>query len=1439
VEVYLAEHPVLRAEAEGLMDLAYNEILLREQAGETPELEDYLARFPPLARQLRDQFEAHRALHAEPALDAALGQVQTMPDASASAAPGAEAADLPAVPGYDIVKELGRGCMGVVYLAWQQGLNRRVALKMILDGQLASPIEVQRFHTEAEAAAQLDHPNIVPIYEVGEAQGQHFFSMKLIEGDSLAQAIGNGQWAVGSKESQQRAARLLVQVALGVHYAHQHGILHRDLKPANILLDAQGQPHVTDFGLAKRLEPGTGVTQTGAIVGTPSYMPPEQASGKKGLTTAVDVYALGAILYELLTGRPPFQGQTPLDTVLQVLDLEPEPPRARHPRVYRDLELICLRCLAKEPQRRYATAQELAEDLRRFLNSEPIQTRPSSAWERTIKWIKRRPMATALLGVSGLAVATVIAVLAVSNVLISGEQQQTVRALGERDRALEAVTREQHETRLALDRERQVAYFQRIAMADGEWQAGHVARADQILDECRPELRQWEWHYLKRLCHTETLTLAGHTGPVTSVAFSPDGQRVATGSGAFDKRGEVKIWEAATGRELLTLQGHARGVISLAFSPDGKTLASGSYDQTVRVWNVVTGKELLTLRGHVDIVTGVAFGSHCLASASLDGGVILWDANGNKLHTILVKKPGSSQDVALSPDGRLLAYFSQDVALSPDGRLLAYNDGDDVKIWDVAGGTKVFHLAQAGRHMVFSPDAKKLATARGPEVRLLDAATGKELVVFRGLTGNVERIAFGPDGERLAAASSAEIKVWGTQRAEERFALRGGGAGLAFSPDGKRLAAAAMGTDDRPAGEARIWDITTNSGVMNRQGTLTFRTWTGGGAIDVVFSPDGKRLALPGDDSKVCDLTAGEEMITLGGLMAQERQGAMKVIAGVRSGSDGRGKQGHSDRVARVVFSPDGTRLTSMDRSKVVKIWDASTGKELRTVSNRAPTALSPDGARIAEAEPGSVNIRDVNTNKVVLTLPHMGQRIIDLAFSPDGQRLAARTTPDNGVRVWDVNTGTALLTLQGQAQRVTSVAFSPDSQRIVFESEDRTVRVWDVLAGRELLALPGGSSVTFSRDGQRLASVNLKRPGPVGTAHLWDVLAGRELLTLPRVTSVTFSPDGQRLASVSQDRTVQVWDALAGGKPLVLQGYVGEVNHVTFSRDGKRLFSFSQDRTLKIWDATSGRDILTLRGLELFTTRNVTFSHDGTCLATVSSSAVQIWNASPLPGRHPPADWRERAIAVESSHPAERARSMNYLKTIGLAMHNYHDVNGTLPPAVGYGPDGKTPHSWRVLLLPYLEHQALYQQYDFREPWDGPHNRKLLTKMPAVYRHPLDAADSTHAAYFAVTGPSTMFSSQKGSSMRRDLKRDTSKTILVVEAKRAIPWTKPEDLPYEPAKVFPEMGGYYPDGFHVVMADGTSRFISGPHPDEKVLGRMFTKDGILPALLLPKTGKP
>lgn len=382
------------SEREQQLDEAIAEYLEAVDGGRRPNSDEWLARFPDLGPELERFFAGQEhvggllvSLGPQPPDE---GTVTVTEQSALEEAPPA-GARLPYFGDYELVEEVARGGMGVVYRAQQKSLNRTVALKMILAGRLASAADVQRFHSEAEAAANLDHPHIVPIHEIGAHEGQHYFTMKFVEGGSLA------QHSARLRHDPQATARLLATVARAVHHAHQRGLLHRDLKPANVLIDAQGQPHLTDFGLARRLSGDPGVTRTGTAVGTPSYMAPEQAAGpRRATTTAADVYSLGAILYELLTGVPPFRAEHPLETLRQVLEREPVRPRAVDARVDRDLETICLKCLEKDPIRRYASAAELADDLERFLRGEPVRARRVGAFGRLWRWCRRRPVTAGL-----------------------------------------------------------------------------------------------------------------------------------------------------------------------------------------------------------------------------------------------------------------------------------------------------------------------------------------------------------------------------------------------------------------------------------------------------------------------------------------------------------------------------------------------------------------------------------------------------------------------------------------------------------------------------------------------------------------------------------------------------------------------------------------------------------------------------------------------------------------------------------------------------------------------------------------------------------------------------------------------------------------------------------------------------------------------------------
>jgi WD40 repeat protein len=1029
---------------------------------------------------------------------------------------------LPALPGYEILDQLGNGGMGIVYRARQTALNRIVAVKCLRSTQLTGE-DLARFRREAEAMAGLAHPNIVPVYDVGNPGGQPFFSMELLPGGSLTHQLG------GNPLAGDEAARLVLTLAQAVQHAHEHGIVHRDLKPANVLLTTAGVPKIADFGLARTVTGGEDLTQSGAILGTPSYMAPEQTRPGHGEVSAqTDVYALGAILYELLTGRPPFKAATPLDTIIQVASLEPVSPRRLQPQIPRDLETICLKCLQKEPRKRYGSARALAEDLEHFLAREPVQARPSSPWERGVKWARRRPAVAALSGL--ILLVTVLGFGLVTWQWLEAARQRNraedasrrartqadqaeqakktalvakTAAIAEKEKAKRAEARARAK---AEEAERNLATHT-LSLANGDLQINHLERAESRLEEIPKKHRGWEWQYLKHLCHTDLRTLRGHTKPVWDVAFHPDGRRLASSS--WD--GTTRLWDLETGKELHCFTGHAGKVFGLAFRPDGKQLASAGLDGTVRLWDVENRLLVRTCKNHWGPVSCVSYrpdGKH-LASGGSDRTVRVWDPDtGKEVMTL----PGHNDSIT-------------GVAYSPDGRQLAASTGNPF------GGT------------------------RPGEIRIY-GTSGSLLRTLTGHHGPVANLAFSPDGKRLASASwDLTVKIWNLANGKVLLTLTGHREtvwGVAFSPDGRSVASS---SDDATV---RLWDLSTGLVAWTYQGHYN-------GIANVKFSPEGWKLASGSDDGtvKIWNTMWSPEAVTL---------------------------NGHTQAVSAVAFSPQtapDSRIASAGADGTVKIWNASTGLEIRTLAGHtdqvASVAFSPDGQRLASASwDKTVKLWDVRTGKLIRTFRGHRQAVTCVAFQPLGKELATGSR-DKTVKIWQVVGGKEIRTLAAQPHPILDLAYSRQG-RILASSAGTTgkrgiVTIWDSKTGRELGSLPDTPqtvwNLAFSPRGPWLATASGDYDKDIskasGQVELWDVGTYKKVHTLRGhthpVKCVVFSPDGERLVSAGQDHQVKVWDVSTGQEVLTFRGSQYRVYHLAFAPDCRALACASPEDAVKIWD--------------------------------------------------------------------------------------------------------------------------------------------------------------------------------------------------------------------------------------------------------------------------------
>jgi WD40 repeat protein/tRNA A-37 threonylcarbamoyl transferase component Bud32 len=1055
---------------------------------------------------------------------------------------------------YELLEEVAHGGMGVVFKARQRSLGRFVAVKMIRAGRLASADEVQRFRSEAEAAAQLQHPNIVAIHEVGEQDGQHFFSMDFVEGCSLAKRVLDGPLPPV------KAARYVKTLAEAVHYAHRHGVLHRDLKPSNVLIDAQDEPRITDFGLAKRLERSDDLTPGDHPLGTPGYMSPEQAAGQvRGITTAADVYGLGAILYDLLTGRPPFVAESPLATMQRVLEGDPPRPGVLCPHLDRDLETICLKCLEKTPARRYASAAALAEEIDHWLRHEPIQARPGGLWRHAAKWARRRPAVTVLLAALLGGAVLFVAELTASRVRVQAALARM------RIHVAEDYFRDQPSIALA--------YLARVLRDD----PGNAVAAERLLSA----LSQRQF----LLPRTPALR---HAAAVKVARFSPDGRWVVTAS----DDGTAQVWDAVTGAPASPPLRHGGPVRWAEFSPDGAWVATASADGSARLWDARTGTPRSSPLRHTNGVNATRFSpdGRWLATAGDDHTARLWAV-----------ADGAPKGLPLAHQERVFA-----VQFSPDGRTLLTAAGDSsAGLWEVATGERRARLAHANWVCAaeFSPDGRRVVTGSFDRtVRVWDAQSGAPVTPPLHHRAALRSVQFSPDGRWLLTGTmsgTAEVWDWQSSTVEQapqavprpvvQIELNGSAVFSArFSPHGNRLAVASV------AGTVQLWDPRTGQrlGEPMRHG---------GAVFSVQFSPDGASLLTASADhtARIWDArpanapgrtltqTTGSELRAL--TDAAFSHDGSQIAAGSEAGAVRRWKvacgepvavllPSHPHAVTAVRFSPDGRMLLTTARDNAARLCPirngGGDGLVLRHECSRpgfSGAEFSPDGSAVLTgAYCGAAELWDAATGARLgarLHLPTKGD-IRCVTFSRDGRWFAA--SDDGGTaRVWETanpaNAGPVLV----HREAVNSVRFSPDGRRMVTASWDATAQVWDRASGRPLTPplrhLGRVVAAEFSPDGRRVLTASYDH-----TARLWDAHTGQPLAEPLRhddwVVFASFAPDGRRVATASLDGTGRLWDTRTGlplSEPL---RHPAGATLVRFSPDGALLLSAGRDGTARLW---------------------------------------------------------------------------------------------------------------------------------------------------------------------------------------------------------------------------------------------------------------------------------
>jgi serine/threonine protein kinase/WD40 repeat protein len=1001
---------------------------------------------------------------------------------------------------FRVIRQLGFGGYGIVYQAFDELLSRIVALKVQRPEAMISAELRSRFWREASVAARLRHPNIVGVYEAGETGFQIWIATEYFDCDSLAAWLRS----IHAPVSPTTAAQFVATVATALDYLHQHGVLHRDLKPSNILLDrsdtsngagddlATFTPKIIDFGLAKLVEDNSALTKSGIRLGTTNYMSPGQASGTiDECGPETDIYSLGVIFYEILIGRPPFQGPTDLATLRMIAECEPVSPRKSRREIPRDLEAICLRCLEKNPKRRYASGAELAEDLRRFLKGEPTIVRPRNAIERSIKAVQRRPIVTI---VSAMLLAGVILLLAQTWFYIG--KLETARSFAEYSRQQSIVERDKATANeVTARKQEEVAnrFLYASRMRDGyQWlNSGEVEEVTHLLGQYDAgsslmHLRGFEWFYLKRRSHAEKFSLEGHRGEVYGVIFSPDGHFVL--SGGAD--GTIKVWDPISGRLLKSISAHGSCVNSLAFSADGTILASASCDRSIKLWNASTYELLATLDGTSMIIECLAFspsGDGRLASGGAGPFVHIWDMQSLEVVDTLDTQREAVHAIGWRSDGQAL-FVAAD---APPNHAL----GAATLFWNLETNEHAeFKGKVNGLAVTHNASAAYLAMSDGT-VRLIRNGTAVAPFVLRGHLNAVHAVAISPKGDLVASAGSdSTIQLWNTSVASRLQILTGHVnrvQSLAFSPQGSLLASASFD------GSVKLWDYNAS----DRQ-TLTIKALAPPSSRPkdlVALSHDlhyAAAITRP-DLCTVYDLSSGVVVGTLPVLAPTTFDFLVDspVLFGLSLTQPNRfdewdvakWKLGNSHampmtNVSGIALSRNGRNLALVERAGAT-IIDRHNGQQLWQFDKRptnqsfftSPAVYcSPDGNTFGISLENEDPSWIVDVNEGVPRKTHHRLRAV-----ANGARIAAVSVDDFSVTLIDVRNGLELARLR--QNRISEVAFSPDSKTLAIGTQGEGVSLFNVSTGQKITNLGrisgSVSRLKFSANGRSLAAIEFTAP--------------------------------------------------------------------------------------------------------------------------------------------------------------------------------------------------------------------------------------------------------------------------------------------------------------------------------------------------------------------------